>query len=59
MREAKITHGDLRIFQKVAALMERNKGRIDGDDLIAAAFLADDSRGRQSLIAHADNQQTL
>ena len=28
-------------FQKVAAVMEDSQGRIDGDDLIAASFLAD------------------
>lgn len=41
MREARITEGDIKIFQKVAAVMEDDQGRIDGDDLIAASFVID------------------
>lgn len=30
----------MKTFQKVAAIMEDGQGRIHGDDLIAASFLA-------------------
>ncbi|WP_348643103.1 hypothetical protein [Mesorhizobium sp. B2-3-4] len=41
MREARITDGEIKTFQKVAAVMEDGQGRIDGDDLIAASFVTD------------------
>lgn len=41
MREARITEGEMRTFQKVAAVIEDGHGRIDGDDLIAASFVTD------------------
>ncbi|MGX5845488.1 hypothetical protein ACWGTO_00260 [Mesorhizobium sp. PL10] len=40
MLEAQITKGEMQTFQKVAAIMDYGQGRIDGDDLIAASFLA-------------------
>ena len=39
MRGARITESELKIFRKVAAVMEDGKGRIDADDLIAASFV--------------------
>lgn len=41
MLEAKITDSEIHSFKKVAAIMDGGRGRIDGDDLIAASFLAD------------------
>ena len=41
MREAQITEGEMKTFQKVAAVMADGYGRIDGDDLIAASFVTD------------------
>lgn len=41
MQEARITEGDIKIFQKIAAILEDGHGRIDGDDLIAASFVTD------------------
>ncbi|MBZ9709950.1 hypothetical protein LB543_24910 [Mesorhizobium sp. ESP7-2] len=41
MRDARITEGEIKTFQKVAAVMEDGQGRIDGDDLIAASFVID------------------
>lgn len=41
MQEARITEGDIKIFQKIAAIIEDGHGRIDGDDLIAASFVTD------------------
>ncbi|MET3579858.1 hypothetical protein ABID19_002889 [Mesorhizobium robiniae] len=41
MRGARITENELKIFRKVAAVMEDGKGRIDADDLIAASFVVD------------------
>ncbi|SDA98225.1 hypothetical protein SAMN02927914_06124 [Mesorhizobium qingshengii] len=41
MQEARITEGEMKTFQKVAAIMESGQGRIDGDDLIAVSFVAD------------------
>ena len=41
MRQARITMGEMKTFQKVAAMMVDGRGRIDGDDLIAASFVAD------------------
>ncbi|MEI9425277.1 hypothetical protein O7A70_29365 [Mesorhizobium sp. Cs1299R1N1] len=41
MRDARITEGEIKTFQKVAAVMEDGQGRIDGDDLIAASFVTD------------------
>ena len=40
MVEASITDGELQTFRKVAAVMEDGQGRIAGDDLIAASFIA-------------------
>lgn len=31
----------MKTFQKVAAVIEGGRGRIDGDDLIAASFVTD------------------
>lgn len=41
LHEARISDGEMRAFQKVAAIMADGQDRIDGDDLIAASFLAD------------------
>ncbi|MER8584875.1 hypothetical protein NKH19_06425 [Mesorhizobium sp. M1338] len=41
MQEAQITAGEIKTFQKVAAIMEDRQGRIRGDDLIAASFVID------------------
>ncbi|TRC93108.1 hypothetical protein FJV76_19165 [Mesorhizobium sp. WSM4303] len=41
MLEAKISGAEVHTFQRVAAIMENGLGRIDGDDLIAASFIAD------------------
>lgn len=41
MQEARITVGEMKTFQKVAAIMEGGQGRIGGDDLIAVSFVAD------------------
>ncbi|WP_342587003.1 hypothetical protein [Mesorhizobium temperatum] len=41
MRGARITENELKIFRKVAAVMEGGKGRIDADDLIAASFVVE------------------
>lgn len=41
MRDARITEGEIKTFQKVAAVMEDGQGRIAGDDLIAASFVTD------------------
>lgn len=41
MQEARITEGEMKTFQKVAAILEGDEGRIEGDDLIAASFVAD------------------
>ncbi|MER8750733.1 hypothetical protein NKH57_15840 [Mesorhizobium sp. M1050] len=41
MQEARITKGEMKTFQKVAAMMEDREGRIQGDDLIAASFVSD------------------
>ena len=41
MQEARITEGEMKTFQKVAAIMEDDESRIEGDDLIAASFVAD------------------
>ncbi|MGX5829249.1 hypothetical protein [Mesorhizobium sp. 43Arga] len=40
MRQARITMSDMKTFQKVAAMMVDERGSIDGDDLIAASFVA-------------------
>lgn len=40
IRKARITEADLKTFQKVAAVMDDGSGRIHGDDLIAASFVA-------------------
>ena len=39
MHEACITETDMKTFQRVAAVMGGDSGRIDSDDLIAASFL--------------------
>jgi hypothetical protein len=41
MHEAQITEHEMKTFQKVAAIMEDAQGHIDGDDLIAASFVAE------------------
>ena len=41
MQEARITVCELKVFQKVAAIMADGQGDIDGDDLIAASFVAE------------------
>ncbi|SFP97906.1 hypothetical protein SAMN03159463_05299 [Mesorhizobium sp. NFR06] len=43
MQDAKITEHEIKIFQRVAAIMGRGEGalRIDADDLIAASFLTE------------------
>ncbi|MBZ9795725.1 hypothetical protein [Mesorhizobium sp. ES1-4] len=41
MEHARITEGEMKTFQRVAAVIEGGRGRIDGDDLIAASFVAD------------------
>lgn len=41
MQEARITEDEMKTFQRVAAMMEDGQGQIDGDDLIAASFVAD------------------
>jgi hypothetical protein len=46
MRDAQITENEMKIFQKVAAIMEDGQGRIDGDDLIAASFVTDALQGK-------------
>ena len=40
IRDARITEAEITAFHKVASLMEDSSGRIHGDDLIAASFLA-------------------
>ncbi|TGQ66866.1 MAG: hypothetical protein E5V49_03885 [Mesorhizobium sp.] len=40
MQAAQISESDVETFQKIAAKMEGGSGRIDGDDLIAASFVA-------------------
>ena len=41
MKQARITMSEMRTFQKVAATLVDGRGSIDGDDLIAASFVAD------------------
>jgi hypothetical protein len=41
VRAARITDAEIKTFQKVAAIMDDGRGRIAGDDLIAASFLAE------------------
>lgn len=41
MRLAGITPGELKVFHKVAAIMDAGQGRIHPDDLIAVSFLTD------------------
>ncbi|MBZ9661203.1 hypothetical protein LB523_19350 [Mesorhizobium sp. ESP-6-4] len=43
MLDARITEHEIKIFQKVAAIMGRGEGslRIDADDLIATSFLTE------------------
>ncbi|WP_322791229.1 hypothetical protein [Mesorhizobium huakuii] len=40
MRQARITMSEMKTFRKVAAMMVDGRGSIDGDDLIAASFVA-------------------
>jgi hypothetical protein len=40
-RGARITENEMQIFQRVAALLDDGRGRIDPDDLIAASFVAE------------------
>ena len=44
MRSAQITEHEIKIFQKVAAVMGGGEGslRIDADDLMAASFVVED-----------------
>lgn len=42
MLDARVTETEMKIFQKVAAIMGDDSGHIDGDDLIAASFVLDD-----------------
>ena len=41
MKQARITMSEMKTFQKVAATLVDGRGSIDGDDLIAASFVAD------------------
>lgn len=41
MRKARISESEMKTFQKVAAVMAEGQDGIDGDDLIAASFVAD------------------
>lgn len=41
MQKARISESEMKTFQKVAAIMADGQGGIDGDDLIAASFVAD------------------
>ena len=41
MQQSRITMSEMKTFQKVAVMMEVGRGSIDGDDLIAASFVAD------------------
>ncbi|OBQ60191.1 hypothetical protein EB233_24625 [Mesorhizobium erdmanii] len=41
MQKARISESEIKTFQKVAAIMQDGQGGIDGDDLIAASFVAD------------------
>ncbi|WP_027062564.1 hypothetical protein [Mesorhizobium loti] len=41
MRVAGVTQTDVVTFQKVAAIMDKGRGGIDLDDLIAASFVTD------------------
>ncbi|WP_306283062.1 hypothetical protein [Mesorhizobium sp. LMG17149] len=47
MQEAQITEDEMKTFQKVAAIMEGDEGRIEIDDLIAASFLTDTTLNSQ------------
>ncbi|WP_318011299.1 hypothetical protein [Mesorhizobium sp. ES1-4] len=57
MQAAEITEGELRTFQKVAALMEDALGRVDGDDLIAASFVTE--LPLDNVATYANDQQTF
>ena len=60
MEAAQITKGEMKAFQKVAAIMEDRQGRIEGDDLIAASFVTDTPPEQpEALSDHANNQQTF
>lgn len=48
LQRACITEGEMRIFQKIAAIMEDGQGHIDGDDLIATSFVKDALSYRQT-----------
>lgn len=41
MQKARISEGEMKTFQKVAAIMADGQGGIGGDNLIAASFVAD------------------
>ena len=41
MKQVRITMSEMKTFQKVAATLVDGRGSIDGDDLIAASFVAD------------------
>jgi hypothetical protein len=40
LQRARITEREMKTFRKVAAIIEDDQGRIGGDDLIAASFVA-------------------
>lgn len=48
LRRARVTDGEMRIFQKIAAIIEDGQGHIEGDDLIATSFLTDALAYRQT-----------
>jgi hypothetical protein len=45
MRETQINANEMKVFHKVAVILEDSQGRIKGDDLIAASFVALEDRG--------------
>jgi hypothetical protein len=55
LQEAHVTEGDMKIFQKVVALIENSQGHIHGDDLIAASFLAGSAAGSAAVLGEVDD----
>lgn len=47
MRETQINANEMKVFHKVAVILEDSQGRIKGDDLIAASFVALEDRGAE------------
>ena len=45
MQAARVTQAEIKAFQKVAAIMDDGRGRLDGDYLIAASFLVEPDGG--------------